>query len=43
MKTLIELFTEDMLENVISALVFHPDKVIFAGFSIPMHQRKNIE
>lgn len=43
MKTLIELFDTDMLENVISCIAFKPERVVFIGFDIPAHKRQDIE
>ena len=42
MKTLIELFDTDMLENVISCIAFKPERVVFIGFDIPAHKRQDI-
>ena len=42
MKTLIELFDVCQIENVIAALSFVPEKIVFVGFKETMtEKRKN--
>ena len=40
MKTLIELFDECQLENIISGLSFVPQKIIFVGFNSVMTKKR---
>lgn len=39
-KTLVELFDECQIANVISALNFHPEKIVFVGFNKTMKMKK---
>lgn len=43
MHTLVEIFSDKPIENVVSCLAMKPKKVIYIGFDMPMHQRNDIE
>ncbi len=43
MHTLIEIFSDKPIENVLSGLALRPEKIIYIGFNIPSEQRNAIE